>query len=111
MFVAQNPKSNASINEGHRLQGILQAERASTNPRLYANEAGGAQFHPETDSQDNSDLPMFMSQLTDSLQSLGQDPNVPIYLQVWVAEKQNLYDVAMVLAIVDKGGSLDSALA
>lgn len=108
-FIAPNPTFNTSLNEGHRLQGLLQAQRVSSNPRLYANDLHD--LLPETDAQDNSDLlALGWPTLGPSLQSQGTDPGLPIYLQVWVAEKQNLFDVAQVLRIVDGGDSFDNAL-
>ena len=108
-FIAPNPTFNASITAGHDLQGKIIAARLGANPRLYANDSGGQFFHAETDAQDNSDLPAWVV-LGDSLQALGQDPNVPIYLQVWVAENQNFYDVAQVNRLVANGVSLVQAL-
>ncbi len=109
-FIAPNPSFNASLNDGHTLQAKLQEIPAlSANPRLYANDSGGQFFHAETDAQDNSDLPAWVV-LGDSLQALGQDPGLPIYLQVWVSERQNFYDVAQVLRLVQNGVALDQAL-
>lgn len=108
-FIAPNPSFNASINDGHTLQGQIQGARIGANPRLYANDSGGQFFHAETNAQDNSDLPAWV-QLGDSLETLGQDPNLPIYLQVWVAEKQNFYDVAQVLRLLENGVTLNQAL-
>jgi hypothetical protein len=108
-FIAPNPSFNASINAGHDLQGKIQAANLSANPRLYANDSGAQFFHAETNSQDNSDLPTWVI-LGDSLEALEQDPNVPIYLQVWITERQNFYDVAQALRLVENGVSLDKAL-
>jgi hypothetical protein len=120
-ITAPNPKLNTSLTEGHRLQGLIQAQRLGTNPRLYANEVGGgmgrAGLVPETDAQDNSDIPSW-AQANDNLVLASNadgnnnplPPDVPVYLQVWVSERQNFYDVAGVLARVDAGATLDQAL-
>lgn len=108
-FIAPNPTFNASLNDGHALQGQIQAARIGANPRLYANDSGGQAFHPETDAQDNSDLPGWVV-LGETLETLGQDPGLPIYLQVWIAERQNFYDVAQVLRLTAAGVPLATAL-
>lgn len=106
-LTAPNPAFNASINDGHRLQGQIAAARLGANPRLYAQDMSN--FYPETDAQDNSDIPAWVV-LGQSLQSQGQDPDEKIYLHVWVAERQNFYDVAQVFAAVANGQTLDQAL-
>lgn len=108
-FIAPNPTFNASLNDGHTLQGQIQAARIGANPRLYANESGGQSFFPETDAQDNSDMPPWVV-LGPSLQSQGVDPGLPIYLQVWIAERNNFYDVAQVQRLVNAGVPFDQAL-
>lgn len=120
-ITAPNPKLNASLNDGHKLQGMIQAQRLGANPRLYANEVGGGMGRlglvPETDSQDNSDLPNWALANDNLILNSDADgngnalpPDTPVYLQVWVSERGNFYDVAGVLARVDAGATLDQAL-
>jgi hypothetical protein len=106
-LTAPNPSFNASINDGNDLAGKIVAERLSANPRLYAQDIGT--FYPATDAQDNSDLPAWVV-LGTSLASRGQDPSEPIYLHVWVSERQNFFDVAQVKRQADAGVPLDLAL-
>jgi|SRR5579859_3382894 len=106
---AANPSFNASLNDGHMLMAKMKADNVSANPRLYANDLNS--FYPETDAQDNSDvLQLGWVVLGPSLESQGQDPAAPIYLQIWVAEKSNFFDVAQVKRIIDGRGSWDQAL-
>ena len=111
MYIAPNPRLNASLADGQRLLGQIAANQPSisANPRLYANDSGGAQMHPANDSQDNSDLPAWVN-LGSSVESDGTDPNLPIYLHVWIAERQNFYDVRQVLDLMAAGVSLSQAL-
>lgn len=113
-ITAPNPRLNATRAQGHDLQGQLISQRLSANPRLYANKTGGAGFEvPENSTQDNSDLPGWATNFADgsTLDSLGVTVDqIAVYLQVWVAERQNFYDVAQVLALVGAGVSLDQAL-
>lgn len=106
---APNPSFNGSINDGNVLVGKIVAARLGANPRLYAQDL--STFYPATDAQDNSDLPAWVVVGTPSLAAQGQDPNEAIYLHVWVAERGNFYDVAQVNRQLDKGVSLDQALA
>jgi hypothetical protein len=114
-IVALNPILNASLNEGHRLTGLIfAAGNISSNPRLYAEETGSTGYMvPEFNNQDNSDLPTWATNNWDgstTLESISQDPTQPIYLQVWLTERQNFYDVAQTLKLVDGGTPLDVAL-
>jgi hypothetical protein len=114
-ITAPNPRLNASLDDGHTLAGKIQAASISANPRLYANQSGmnGCEV-PENSSQDNSDLPTWATNFWDgstTIQSiLPGDTTTPVYLQVWVAERQNFYDVAQVLALLNAGLTLSQAL-
>jgi hypothetical protein len=111
MYIAPNPRLNASLADGQRLLGIIAANQPiiSSNPRLYANDSGGAQMHPANDSQDNSDLPAWVN-VGSPVTSDGTDPNLPIYLQVWISERQNFYNVRQVLDLIGAGVTLSQAL-
>ena len=113
-ITAPNPRLNATRAQGHDLQSQIINARLSANPRLYANKTGGTGFEvPETASQDNSDLPGWATNYADgsTLDSLGVTVDqIAVYLQVWITERQNFYDVAQVLALVSAGVSLDQAL-
>ena len=108
-IVAQNPTFNTSINEGHRLVGLMQAGGFS-DARLYANEVSGmpARMVPETPDQDNSDLPSWAAETDGDLS--GTDPNLPIYLDVYTSKTGNFSNVAQVLRLVDAGVPLATAL-
>jgi hypothetical protein len=112
-ITAPNPRLNATRAQGHELQSQIVAASISVNPRLYANKSGGTGFEvPETSSQDNSDLPGWATNYADgsTLDSLGVPEDRPVYLQVWIVEKQNFYDVAQVVLLVSGGIPLNQAL-
>lgn len=118
-ITAPNPALNASLSDGHELQSKIAQAGLSGNPRLYANGVvvgagfAGITLYPESSVQDNSDLPSWALSNWDgttTLNSIGLPPDVPVYLQVWVAERQNFFDVAEVLNLVASGWSLDAAL-
>lgn len=112
-IIAQNVRLNGSLKDGHDLQKQITASGVSFNPRLYANQTGGHQagMIPETATQDNSDLPTWAN--ADGLGNL-KDQGVPedlaIYLQVWVGERANFYNVRGVLDELKTGKSMSQAL-
>ena len=116
-ITAPNPSFNATLATGHDICAKISAANLSANPRLYANPSSGgwAEF-PETADQDNSDLPTWATENWDgstTIQSIFQGDGVSdssVYLQVWVAEKQNFYDVAQVAAQVAAGVPISQAL-
>jgi hypothetical protein len=112
-ITAPNPRLNATRAQGHDLQSRIIAASISTNPRLYANKSGGTGFEvPELASQDNSDLPAWATNFADgsTLDSMAVPEDTPVYLQVWIVERQNFYDVAQVQVLVQAGVPLDQAL-
>lgn len=112
MIPAPNPRLNASLNEGHALQSMIISEGQSGNPRLYAQNSGFGQFHPEFSSQLNDDLPpwVILGVPLDGVSPPPVRPDDPIYLHVWVGERRNFYNVAGVLALVRNGVALGKAL-
>lgn len=81
----------------------------SADPRIYAN--GWNYFYPDTNAQDNSDLPAWVVLSGPSLVDWGLPGSAAkVYLQLWVAEKQNFFCVAQVLTAVANGAPLDQAL-
>lgn len=112
-IIAPNPKLNATVMQGNSLVGQIIGSRVSATPRLYANEISGtsrAGMVPANNVQDNSDLPNWAASDSPSLQDQGVPPDLAIYLQVWIPERGNFYDVAGVLDRLDAGATLDQAL-
>lgn len=118
-ITARNPILNASLNDGHDLIEHILKSGLSANPRLYANGVVVSDTHlygvsmiPEK-TQDNSDLPAWATGDWDgntTLESLGLPATVAVYLQVWIGEKGNFYDVAQVQALLQLGVDLNKAL-
>lgn len=110
-IIAPNKALNATLEDGHRLQSQIMSEGLDANPRLYANQTGGHQagMVPEKESQDNSDLPAWAH--ADGLGDLAEVPkDLPIYLQVWVGQRENFYNVAGVNKELKSGKALSQAL-
>lgn len=113
-FRAPRPTLDTTIDNGHILLQKIQQASVSATPRLYCNQAGGPTMIPETARQDNSDLPAWATDEWDgstTLESLAFDPTSDgLYLQVWLQERSNFYDVADVLRRLNAGQTLQQAL-
>jgi hypothetical protein len=121
-LIAMNARENASLNDGHTVCAAIKAAGLSANPRLYGNQfasgASSAGMVPETATQDNSDLPGPAQtpalQLNLATNADGSNnplpPDLPVYLQVWVVERGNFYDVADIVRYTSWGIPLSQAL-
>lgn len=113
-FAAPRPTLDDTIANGHIvIQKVLQAG-LSARPRLFCSQAPGPTMIPELDGQDVSDLPIWATEQWDgttTLQSLGFDPvSDRLYLQLWLQERDNFYDVADVNRRLNAGQTLQQAL-
>jgi hypothetical protein len=101
-ITAQNPALNSTLEQAHVMQKLLAGSGKIADPRIYAN--GWNAFYPETDQQNNSDLPSWVNLASDAgakpdadtLQEMGlKEEGPPVYLLIYAAEYgQNFCDVA-----------------
>lgn len=101
-ITAQNPEFKATLNRATEIVRELIAQRISLNPRIYADQStfGGCMI-PESDKQDNSDLPGWATENWDgqtTLISMGVPFDLPIYCVILVAEagSDNFRNVAQI---------------
>jgi hypothetical protein len=92
-ITAVNPALNSTLDQAHVMQNLLKASGKSSDPCIYAN--GTNLMYPETDSQNNDDLPTWVNLGGPSLEDQHLPQDLPVYLQIYVAEHgQNFCDVA-----------------
>ena len=108
----QAPRQSLNISLD-QTSGFLAKLAANNTPGILVCEnfegmGTGTFLIPVTATEVTSGVPWLDA--TQNLADLGVPTALPIYLQVWIAKKQSFYDVAGVIADLNRGESVNEAL-